>query len=117
MNPHKWIEVLSEPGTENPKWQCVYCRAFDTYDKLHAIECSYVYPPCRFCGETPTCAPFCSGITDLLECECWKITETYPTQNGDAWLAAYGIFAHDLLKSWAEGERPCHHPRCPERRK
>lgn len=117
MNPHNWMTALSPPHTENRKWQCIYCQKFGTYGELIAIECSYVYPPCVHCGQTPECAPDCKGINTVLRglgwCECWQITETDPSQNGAAWLAAHGVFARNLFVRWVQGERFGHHPLCP----
>lgn len=35
-------------------------------DEVEAVECSYNYPPCHYCGQTPECATDCPGIALAL---------------------------------------------------
>lgn len=60
MNPHNWLTRLGEPPLD--RWECQYCHAAGTFAELVASECSYEYPPCPYCGETPQCASNCPGI-------------------------------------------------------
>lgn len=66
MNPHNWMSALDPAGTKNRRWQCQYCKDVGRLAELESRECSYVYPPCRWCGETPTCAKDCKGIAQAL---------------------------------------------------
>lgn len=66
MNPHNWMEALDPPGRSNRRWRCHYCRAEGTVDDLLAVACTHVYPPCESCGQTPTCAADCAGISEAL---------------------------------------------------
>ena len=71
MNPHNRIVALDPPGTENRTWRCHYCGEIGSHDDLAGPEqknpCSYVYPSCFSCGQTPTCAPDCVGIAKALK--------------------------------------------------
>lgn len=69
-NPHNWTTCIQEvPRPENRIWRCNYCKMEDTYDALHDKACTYKYPPCKSCGQTPECAPDCSGIAEALSDE------------------------------------------------
>lgn len=59
-NPHNYLERQGIPPVD--KWKCTYCGVEGTFDEVEAIECSHVYPPCKYCGQTPICAPNCGGI-------------------------------------------------------
>lgn len=65
-NPHNWLSAISPPHTPNRRWRCRYCQAEGTFDELNAVACSYVYPPCEYCGETPLCSRDCVGIAMAL---------------------------------------------------
>ena len=56
-NPHNW---LSKIDYNKLIWKCNYCGATGTLEELDQIECSYNYPPCKWCGQT--CAPDCIGV-------------------------------------------------------
>jgi hypothetical protein len=60
------VKALDPPGAPERMWQCDYCHAVGTFEELEALECSYVYPPCEHCGQTPTCAQDCPGVLGLL---------------------------------------------------
>jgi len=64
MNPHNWLSRLGEPPLD--RWQCQYCRVVGAFDELIRIECTYQYPLCEHCGQTPQCAPDCPGILRML---------------------------------------------------
>jgi len=64
LNPHNHIVRQGRPPKD--LWECQYCGMVDVYDDLRATACSYVYPPCEHCGQTPECAPDCSGIAAAL---------------------------------------------------
>lgn len=76
MNPHGWLtavdpippwpERLTEEYAASKRWQCQYCPANGTWEELHQIECTYVYPPCSVCGQTPECAADCKFIGAIL---------------------------------------------------
>lgn len=67
LNPHNWIEALDPPRSHPPRrWRCHYCGAEDLLDDLQKRACSYVYPPCASCGQTPECARDCKGVWDAL---------------------------------------------------
>ncbi len=65
-NPHNCLMALSPPGEENRRWYCKYCGAEGLYEELQAAGCSYTYPPCKYCGQTPECALDCPGMMELL---------------------------------------------------
>jgi hypothetical protein len=44
----------------------MYCKAFGKWDELAKIECTFVYPPCTACGQTPECAIDCPLIMAIL---------------------------------------------------
>lgn len=54
--------AVDPPGKSGRKWRCQYCRAEGTLAALEAVECTHVYPPCKSCGQTPTCAPDCAAV-------------------------------------------------------
>jgi hypothetical protein len=66
MNPHNRRRGIDPPGQENRRWLCVYCGQSGLWDELEALECTFVYPPCEYCGLTPECAPDCKGIMAIL---------------------------------------------------
>ncbi len=66
MNPHNSLVALDPPGRDDRRWRCRYCALEGLYDELLEVACTYVYPPCDFCGKTPECAPDCLGIAELL---------------------------------------------------
>lgn len=67
-SPHMWFTALDppRPDYQSRRWQCQYCGAADTLEKLRAIACTYVYPPCKTCGQTPECAPNCKTVLGAL---------------------------------------------------
>ena len=65
LNPHNWLSRIGAPPTDH--WECQYCHARGSYDELEALPCTYQYPPCQACGQTPLCAPDCRGIVQALE--------------------------------------------------
>ena len=70
MNPHNSCIALTPPGQPNRVWQCRFCGAEGQFDEMmgpaQSIECSYVYPPCTTCGQTPTCAQDCAAVLGAL---------------------------------------------------
>jgi hypothetical protein len=80
-NPHMSTTALGPspvPGARYPftpeesakiaarKWMCTYCKLTGTLEEIRAVACSYVYPPCEYCGQTPECAINCAGIVAAL---------------------------------------------------
>ncbi len=67
MNPHNSLVAL-DPPRRHParRWKCHYCGVEGLLETVRAIACTYVYPPCEHCGETPTCAADCPGIAAAL---------------------------------------------------
>ena len=71
MNPHNSIKALDHPiAWPNRRWQCRMCGEIGRLDDLAGSAqinpCGYVYPPCEWCGQTPTCAADCKGIAQAL---------------------------------------------------
>lgn len=64
MNPHN--HLIRQGKSPKDLWQCYYCKQSGTYDEMETKECSYAYPPCKYCGQTPLCAPDCKGMIALL---------------------------------------------------
>lgn len=73
-NPHNYLSRQGEPPLD--KWKCEYCGIEGTFDEVEAIECSYKYPPCEYCGQTPICASDCKGVALALSEELTD-TKTY----------------------------------------
>ncbi len=67
MNPHNYLKAIDPPGTDNRRWECQYCHQVAPFEELRKIECTYVYPPCKHCGQTPECAADCPGIMGILK--------------------------------------------------
>lgn len=63
-NPH--ITLIRQGKPPLDWWICKYCHQQGTYDEIENIECSYIYPPCEHCGQTPICAFNCEGILNAL---------------------------------------------------
>jgi len=63
-NPHLSITKKSK-GSKIDFWECSNCGKTGIYDELmgeNAIpDCTYEPPPCKFCGQTPYCAPDTGG--------------------------------------------------------
>ena len=66
MNPHMSKSRIELPGNRDADWRCNYCKVVGKLEALREIECSYVYPPCEFCGGTPECTLECPGIAAAL---------------------------------------------------
>jgi len=74
MNPHNVLQkVCDHPGANcrlfaphSARWRCYYCGKEGTLSEVNEIECGHVYPPCKSCGETPTCAADCDGVWAAL---------------------------------------------------
>lgn len=67
LNPHGILKAIDPPRDHPPRrFRCHYCEAVGLYDELQAVACTYVYPPCEFCGQTPECAADCAGIAAIL---------------------------------------------------
>lgn len=69
LNPHNLLTALDPPSRDDRRWRCRYCHREGLYDELLEIACTFVYPPCPFCGQTPTCARDCDGIARALSGE------------------------------------------------
>lgn len=66
-NPHMSMQAIDPPRSYPPQeWQCNYCGQRGLYEALRDRECTYVYPPCPTCGQTPECAPDCAAVLDAL---------------------------------------------------
>ncbi len=74
-NPHNYLSKVCHPGVgvscadfepHDPVWECQYCGEVGTTDALRTDACSYVYPPCKHCGQTPECALDCKGVWAAL---------------------------------------------------
>jgi hypothetical protein len=70
LNPHNHIVAIDPPGTTNRRWECQYCQEMGSCDDLtgqtQKNACTYVYPACPHCGQTPECAADCAGIAAAL---------------------------------------------------
>lgn len=66
MNPHAHLVPLDKKGTAARRWRCQFCGDSGALAALQARACSYVYPPCEHCGQTPECALDCPGIVAAL---------------------------------------------------
>ena len=66
-NPHNSLIAIDPPRKHPPRrWRCDYCGVVGTLDEVNKVECSYEYPPCEYCGQTPECAPDCKGVALAL---------------------------------------------------
>jgi hypothetical protein len=52
----------------NGRWVCSDCgfEADSPNEIIYVDGCTKVHPPCKSCGQTPICAPDCSGIAEAL---------------------------------------------------
>jgi len=70
MNPHNDCVTNDPPGPGNRRWTCRYCGASGALDDLvgpgQLAPCTYVYPPCTTCGQTPVCAADCAAVWGAL---------------------------------------------------
>jgi hypothetical protein len=71
LNPHNWLHKTCHPeghcdGKHDPTWRCHYCGDEGTAAELESRACSHEYPPCSYCGQTPTCAQDCGGVAQAL---------------------------------------------------
>jgi len=67
LNPHMWVTALSPPRQKPCRiWMCQYCGIIGPMNTIRAVACSHVYPPCKYCGQTPECARDCPGIAMAL---------------------------------------------------
>lgn len=64
MNPHNLMTRTAAPPID--AWRCDFCKKSGTFKGLRKTECTYVYPPCKYCGETPECARDCAGMLAAL---------------------------------------------------
>jgi hypothetical protein len=61
LNPHNYLSALDPRGPADRRWECQYCGDTGTYEELLTRACSYPYPPCESCGQTPECARDCGS--------------------------------------------------------
>jgi hypothetical protein len=67
LNPHNSLIAIDPPRAQPPRrWRCGYCGLEGLLEEVRAVACTYVYPPCEYCGQTPECAPDCKGIAAVL---------------------------------------------------
>lgn len=67
LNPHMRLTAIDPPRESPPRrWRCHYCKATGLMDEVRKIACTYVYPPCEFCGQTPECSLDCPGMAAAL---------------------------------------------------
>lgn len=70
-NPHNWLTNVGDD-----LWECMYCKTQGSFDEMNEpdakaigieyVPCTYEYPPCDSCGQTPTCAPDCKGVVAAI---------------------------------------------------
>lgn len=60
------IVPVDPSGSTTRRWRCNCCGKADALDNLRKTDCSYVHPPCKYCGQTPECAADCAGIMTIL---------------------------------------------------
>ena len=77
LNPHMSLRPVDPPG-ENRRWRCTYCGDVGLLDELRSRACTYVYPPCRYCGQTPECALDCPGIVAAFSAKGAKVVGELP---------------------------------------
>jgi hypothetical protein len=66
LNPHMWMTAVDPPGAVGRRWECQYCKAVGRLSYLQTKECTFTYPPCKVCGQTPECAKDCGGVKGAL---------------------------------------------------
>ena len=62
LNPHNSLVPL-RPGK---LWKCTLCGLVDTMGRINKVACTYIYPPCAYCGLSPICAIDCKRIIGLV---------------------------------------------------
>lgn len=76
-NPHNLLVHHKDiDGNFIDKWTCSYCNQSGTFAEMSEAdakeanvefkECTYTYPPCDSCKQTPICAENCSGLHATL---------------------------------------------------
>jgi hypothetical protein len=63
-NPHNLIRRQGDPPHD--WWKCHYCHQEGTLETMNKRTCTYDYPSCDDCGQTPECAPDCPGMIRVL---------------------------------------------------
>ena len=69
INPHNWVSRIDRDTRNRSKgllWLCRYCSVLGTLEELDKLPCSFEYPPCDYCGDTPTCTRDCKGMAAVL---------------------------------------------------
>lgn len=64
--PHLYIICVYHGENWHDLWECIDCGTQGTLDELGTGGCSFIPDPCSSCGQTPLCAPDCSGIVAAL---------------------------------------------------
>lgn len=83
-NPHNLLVAIDPPRADPPRrWRCHWCHMEGLFDDLQAVACTFVYPPCDYCGQAPTCARDCPGVAAALAGDDVYIAGLGPPQ-GDA---------------------------------
>lgn len=57
---HGLLDRINPKGQKGV-WRCRYCGDEGTIEQLEGT-CTYDYPACQWCGQTPECAEDCVGI-------------------------------------------------------
>ena len=65
-NPHCLLSRVGPFGPHSPVWECDYCKEIGSMEEMQQATCTFDYPPCEHCGETPECAKDCSGMAAVL---------------------------------------------------
>jgi hypothetical protein len=84
MNPHMHMVALDPPGLTIRRWRCLFCKLEGPLDELRKKACTYVYPPCEACGQTPECALDCPAVVAALSDKNIHVVGDLPQQTKNA---------------------------------
>ncbi len=66
INPHMTLLRASPKGTSPSLHRCQECNIVGTLKEVNVVPCTFEYPPCKSCGNTPICAWDCKGIWEVF---------------------------------------------------
>ncbi len=65
-NEHRPYPHLICHNLRDGRYKCRHCGIEGEYNKINKTSCTERPKPCKWCGQTPLCAPDCVGIRMIL---------------------------------------------------
>ena len=66
LNPHKTLVRASPKGVSPSLNRCTDCGITGFLKEVGEVACTFVHPPCKWCGNTPVCAWDCAGMKEVF---------------------------------------------------